>query len=377
MDEPGQDGFLKALLRVLLLLFFLYMFLLSIELLGASFKMMGRGFAENLLRATANPLLGLFMGILATTIVQSSSVTTSIIVGMVAGGTLTIRHAVPIVMGANIGTTVTNTIVSIGHITHPPEMRRAFAAATVHDFFNFLSVLTLLPIEMATHYLEHSAIFMQTVFSGVGGLKLISPLKVIVKPLVHIIIDAIKSIQIGNTASAIVALVVALAFLFTALSRLVVLMKGLVIGKIERLIHGYLFSNPVRSFLLGLVFTAIIQSSSVVTSLIVPIVGAGILTLEQVFPYTIGANVGTTVTAIMASLVTQNPAAISTAFVHLLFNISGGLVWYCVPILRKLPLMIAKKMGGIVSRKRWFAFVYVVVIFYILPLLLAGVVKGR
>ncbi|RKZ25117.1 hypothetical protein DRQ26_06435, partial [bacterium] len=250
------------------------------------------------------------------------------------------------------------------------------AGSTVHVFFNVLAVMTFLPLEMFTHYLEHSAIFLQKIFAGVGGLKLISPLKIIVKPAVHLIIDIITSLSLGHTLTAVVSFVVAILLLFFALSRLVSIMKQLIIGKVERLLHGYLFANPIRSLLIGIVLTAIVQSSSIITSLVVPIVGAGILTVEQIFPYTIGANIGTTVTAIMASLITQNPAAVSTAFVHLLFNISGGIIWYGIPFLRKIPIALSKLLAGVAYKKRWVAILYVVITFYIAPLLLATIIEG-
>ena len=370
--EHRNDILRYPLVRVLLLLVFLYLFFVSIELLGAAFKLFGKGFAETLLQTTSHPLIGLFLGILATSVVQSSSATTSIVVGMVASGTLPLGNAVPIIMGANIGTTVTNTIVSIGHITRPQEFRRAFAGATVHDFFNFLSVLVFLPLELATHYLEKSAVALQKVFVNVGGLKFVSPLKVIVKPAVHLIRDFVLSWGIGKTAAAVVCLVIALAFLFVALAQIVKLMKSLIIGKVETLIHDYLFQNTLRSLVFGLLLTAFVQSSSMVTSLAVPLIGAGILSIEQVFPYTVGANIGTTFTAIMASFVTANPAAIATAFVHLLFNISGTLLW--LP-LKRVPIFFAKKLGELAYRKRALAFVYVFVVFYGIPLILYFLTK--
>ena len=116
----------------------LYLFLVSIGLMGTAFKGFGKGFAENLIRTTSNPFVGLFVGILATSLVQSSSTTTSIVVGMVGSGVITVSSGVYIVMGANIGTTVTNTLVSLGHFTRRDEFRRAVGAATVHDFFNFI-----------------------------------------------------------------------------------------------------------------------------------------------------------------------------------------------------------------------------------------------
>ena len=367
MDSSSDSDKRPVWLRILLLLIFLYLFLLSIELLGHSFKSLGRGFAETLLQTTANPVAGLLIGILATSIIQSSSATTSIVVGMVAAGTLTVRHAIPIVMGANIGTTVTNTIVSLGHFTRPVEFRRAFSGAVVHDIFNLLSVAVFLPLEVWTHYLEHSATFLQKIFSGVGGFKATSPLKIVVKPLVHIIFEFFHGLIGSGVFLGVVLLVVALIILFLSLARLVNLMKSLIIGKVEVMLHNYLFVTPIRSLLLGLVITAIIQSSSVVTSLAIPLLGAGILSVEQIFPYTLGANIGTTFTAILASLVTQRPAAITIAFVHLLFNISGTLLWYP---LRKVPISAAKWLGEVVYRRRWVAIVYVVIIFFAIPIFL-------
>ncbi len=363
-------------MKVVLLFVFLYLFFVSIELLGAAFKLFGKGFAESVLRTTSHPLIGLFLGILATSVVQSSSATTSIVVGMVAASTnaLPLSNAVPIIMGANIGTTVTNTIVAIGHITRPQEFRRAFAGATVHDFFNFLSVLVFLPLELTTHYLEKSAVALQKLFVNVGGLKFVSPLKMIVKPAVHFIRDSVLDLGIGKTAAAVICLIIALVLLFLALARIVQLMRSLIIGKVEALIHDYLFQNAFRSFIFGLLLTAFVQSSSMVTSLAVPLVGAGILSLEQVFPYTVGANIGTTFTAIMASFVTANPAAIATAFVHLLFNISGTILWLVLP-LRKVPITLAKKLGELAYRKRSLAIAYVITVFYGVPLILYFLTK--
>ncbi|RKZ34333.1 hypothetical protein DRQ33_02390 [bacterium] len=375
MDKAKQEDSGKSLLNIVLFLFFLYLFLVSIELLGTSFKLFGKDFAETILSTTSNPLIGLFIGILATSMVQSSSATTSIVVGMVAApvNALPLANAIPIVMGANIGTTVTNTIVSIGHITRPQEFRRAFAGATVHDFFNLLSVAIFLPLELTTHYLEHSALFLQGLFANIGGIKILSPLKSIVKPMVHLIKDTIARVNPDDRFVASVCLVLSLTILFLSLTRLVSLMKKVIIGKIERLMHNYLFANALRSFALGIAFTAIVQSSSVVTSLAVPLVGAGILSIEQIFPYTLGSNIGTTVTALLASLVTQNPTAIATALVHLLFNISGTILWFP---LRIVPITMAKKFGNLMAQRRILALLYVFIAFYGIPLLLALLTRG-
>ncbi|MEM1117985.1 MAG: Na/Pi symporter, partial [Bacteroidota bacterium] len=135
--------------RVLALFAVLFLFVVALELMGDGIKALGQGtfpLEELLERATRSPMLALVTGILVTSLVQSSSTTTALVVTLVATGTLSLTNAIPVIMGANIGTTVTNTIVSMGHITRPEEFRRAMAGATVHDFFNWLSVLILLPL---------------------------------------------------------------------------------------------------------------------------------------------------------------------------------------------------------------------------------------
>jgi len=101
-----------------------------------------------------NPIAGLCIGILATVLLQSSSTTTSITVGLVSD-ILEVKLAIFVIMGANIGTSVTNTIVSMGHLGDGDELERAFAGATVHDMFNFGAVLILLPLEAITGFLYH------------------------------------------------------------------------------------------------------------------------------------------------------------------------------------------------------------------------------
>ena len=182
-EEAGKDT-AQTIIKALFIIFFLYIFLLSIGLMGAAFKGFGKGFAEVLLNTTNNSFIGLFIGILATSLVQSSSTTTSIVVGMVASGVLSTGGAIPIIMGANIGTTVTNTLVSLGHVTRPEEFRRAIAGATVHDFFNIICVSIMFPLELATGFLQKSATFLTEVFISYGGINFSSPIVLITKPVV-------------------------------------------------------------------------------------------------------------------------------------------------------------------------------------------------
>lgn len=358
LKPPPTPGTWKRILRVVLFLAALYAFLLSIDMISGSLKLMGMGFAQMLISFTDNPVIGLFIGILVTVIIQSSSATTCIVVGFVAAGTITAENAIPIVMGANIGTTITNTLVSLYHVSRKEEFSRAFPAAMVHDIFNLLAVMLLLPVEIFLHPIGHLSGFLSNAFAGVGGFKIMSPLHFAVKPVAQAVIGLLGS-------KPYFSLPLALVFLFFGLKFMVDNMRKLVGSKTEVVIDRYLFGGPLRALLLGLLVTAVIQSSSVTTSFVVPLVGAGLVTLEQIFPYTLGANIGTTVTAILAALVTGSPFAIQVAFAHLLFNIFGIAVWYPLKI---VPLTLARLVGRSVSKRRWMAVVYIVLIFILVPL---------
>ena len=355
---------MRTVRQVALVLLLLWVFFFSISLMSHAFALMGGGFARALLATTSNPFLGLFIGILATSLMQSSSATTSIVVGMVASSALPVCHAIPIVMGANVGTTVTNVLVSFGHITRREEFDRAFSGAVVHDIFNVLAVLILFPIEIYTHFLERSSLVLTRGFEGAGGLMLVNPLNLSVKPFVKMADKVLIHPPL--------ILVVSLILLLVALTFIVRKTRGLALPKIEALLDGYLFTTALRSFILGALFTAIIQSSSITTSVVIPLVGAGLLSVERIFPYTLGANVGTTVTAILASLVTRNPVAIQTAFTHLLFNLAGICIIYPM---RRVPVGCARFLGRRFSRSRRLAVIFVLMGFFGIPVLLILIVR--
>ena len=117
----------------------------------------------------------------------------------------------------------------------------------------------------------------------------------------------------------------------------------------------------------GLILTFMVQSSSITTSLIVPLAGSGVLTLIQIFPYTLGANIGTTATAIIAAL-TLNATALVAAFAHLLFNILGIMLIYPIPQIRKIPIFLAERLSEYSIKNRFVPIYYLLTIFIIIPL---------
>ena len=367
-----MKGFWKIVFIVLLI----YLFLLSIKLVGSSAKMLGEGFSERLLQATTRPLVGVFIGILVTSIVQSSSMTTSLTVGLVGTGVLNISSGIFIIMGANIGTTVTNTLVAMGQITWRQEFKRALSAAIVHDLFNVLTVLVLFPLEICFGYLTKLSLFLTRLFSQFGGAQIGNPVSTLISPAIDFLKKLVFEIFVLPRAIGIITLLVlALVFLFISLFFLAKTLKSIMTDKLKILVDKYLFKTALMSMFLGFLVTASVQSSSITTSLIIPLVGAGILTVEKVFPYTLGANVGTTVTALLAALATMGhgTAGLTVAFAHLLFNLSGIVFLY--PF-RRIPIGAAKWIGEKCSERRILAPLWILAVFFLLPLLIIFI-SGR
>ena len=165
-------------------------------------------------------------------------------------------------------------------------------------------------------------------------------------------------------------LAVSVVLLFVALKYLVKLLRIVVLERSEGFFERHVFKTAIRAFVVGILLTVMVQSSSITTSIVIPLAGAGILSLKRIYPYTLGANVGTTITAILASLVSLSPEAVIVAFSHLLFNVCGIAIITPFRPLREVPLRVAKWLGRMAMRRRWVPGVYVLVIFFVIPLLI-------
>ena len=352
-------------LKILGVMTALYLFLVGINGMSSAIKHMGAEVADSIFKTTSNPIIALFIGIFSTVLFQSSSTTTSLIVGMVSSGALSLAGAIPMVMGANIGTTVTNTIVSLGHINRGNEFRRAFAASTIHDFFNVLSVIILFPLELAFHGIQRTSEWFATLLFGkihnIDVLQSKSPIKIAVK-------SGARFVEGFTFNNDIFYLVVSVLITFLMLYALVKLLRSLVLEKIEAFFDQYIFKTILRAVGFGVLITIMVQSSSITTSLVVPLAGAGVLTLRQIFPFTLGANIGTTITALMASL-TGTVSALIAAISHLLFNIVGILIIYGLPFLREIPIYCAENIAEKAVENKLIPVLYLVSIFVIVPLL--------
>jgi len=510
-ESPGsQDGKSWAVVALCIfgLLASLYVFLLGLQMLGDSFKCLGGRGAGSMFKAVENPIAGLMTGVLATVLVQSSSTSTSIVVGLVGADQITVKTGIPIIMGANIGTSVTNTIVSMGHVGHRLELQRAFAGATVHDMFNYLTVVTLLPIEVigAAIQGEGGPLYWltQAITDGImgkdKGTELFpSPIKAITGPVAELFISnnkyVIKALSLGAPAASmpnatnatlcasgrrlaapaagedrggagrallsrrmassggancsryfcvskeldknfkkisssgyktltgcdgyvldpstpcspgdhcyldagayyqryvqdnhiieggitegagdfgggIISLVIALAFLTGGLFFLTKFLHKLFMGRAKRVVARATRMNDYLALLVGVGLTIVVQSSSVVTSALTPFCGMGLLTLEKMLPLTLGANIGTTVTALIAALAKMTNDTVHIALCHLFFNIVGILIWFPAPFMRRFPLGAARLLGLYASFYRFVPLLYILLAFVAIPSLALGV----
>lgn len=348
----------------------IFAMLTAVGLIGGGFKTATQEHANTLFAFASNPFMGLIIGMVCTALIQSSSTVSSIIVAMVAGG-LPITIAIPMMMGANIGTSITNTIVSLGHIGNKQEFQRAFNAATIHDFFNIFAVVIFLPIEIMFGLLEKTSAFFVSFFdfgtsSDIGGFNLV---KAITGPF----IDAVQSISgyLPATWDGIARIAVGLVLIILSITWMGKIMKSLMVGRARSLLQKSLGRGAVSGIASGTVVTVLVQSSSTTTSLMVPLVGNGIVTARAIYPFTLGANIGTCITAVIAALsITGINAnlALQIAFVHLVYNVLAVLVIYGGKFWREWPPNLSYQLSVKVAEQKAYGVAYIAGLFFLLPL---------
>lgn len=354
-----------------------YLLITAVNVIGSGFALTAGDQAAQLFDFASNPLVGLMVGIAATSLIQSSSTTTSITVGLVAGG-LPLEIAVPIILGANVGTTLTNTLVSLGMVRDKAQFRRGFAAATIHDFFNLLAVVIFLPLEMMFGLLETVASssanvlsgadagFLAAIFGGVGAV-----VKGATTPVAELIEWALSPLP--GIWAGVAMMAVAIALILAVINLIGRKLKTLLVGRAQRMLNSAIGRGPLTSIGSGALVTAMVQSSSTTTALMVPLAGSGALTLRQIYPFTLGANIGTTLTALVAAFAFDGELgtiALTAALVHLFFNVFATLLIFGIPGMRELPLKGAQWLANLAVERKTYAVGWVLVVFLALPLAL-------
>ncbi|WP_018983202.1 Na/Pi symporter [Salinimonas chungwhensis] len=369
---PLQTGIhkYKTWQRWLVLAFLVYLMLLAVSLIGSGFNYATADQAKTLFSFASNPIMGLIIGMVATSLIQSSSTVTSIIVGMVAGG-LPITIAIPMVMGANIGTSLTNTLVSLGHITRKQEFQRAFNAATIHDFFNILAVLIFLPLEMAFGIFEYLSGLLVAMLNTADtfGFSGVNPVKATTQPVTDFITSRLEFLP--SIYPGVVKIVLGICLIIASITLMGKVMKSLMVGKAKQLLYKSIGQGPLSGIMSGAIVTVLVQSSSTSTSLMVPLVGNGILKPKDIYPFTLGANIGTCITALIAALGVagiNSGFALQIALVHLIYNVAGVTVIYGLPLLRNIPLRLSYQLSVLASERKLYGAAYIGGLFFIMPL---------
>ena len=349
--------FWQILLVTISLLFFFF----AISLISTAFKYLGEDSIKSILHTTSNPFIALFIGLLMTAIIQSSSTSTSMIVAVVATGSLSLENAVPMIMGANVGTTLTSSLVALSFVTSKRAFRRAISAGVIHDFLNILLTLILLPLELFYGFLtffataiSHRISIMETGFFNASNLSIIDDLTSLSEKFVMLFNNKVLPVMLS------------FILLFASIKFLSWIIYRQLIGKSKKNFQNYFFKNRFQSFSFGLILTSAIQSSSITTSLIVPLVANRKISLRNCFPYILGANLGTTVTAFLAALF-NNEAAISIAMIHFVFNLAGILLFLILPVIKEVPIALARYFSKTVQRHRYVGFAYVILLFFVIP----------
>jgi sodium-dependent phosphate cotransporter len=352
-----------------------YLLLAAVAGIGDGFKSAAGDNARELFAFASNPVIALVVGLVATALIQSSSTVTSIIVGLVAGG-LPLSIAIPMVMGANIGTSLTSTLVSLGHVRNGAEFRRAFAAATVHDSFNLCAVAVLLPIEILLRPLERlSTTLAQMLFSDASlSMSDVNFMSVLLSPasqVLHLLTSWLPGAFAGITL-----IVIGIGLILFVVSRIGKILRSLLVGRARDIMHAAVGKGPLAGMASGTAITVLVQSSSTTTSLIVPLAGTGVFTIHQIYPFTLGSNIGTTITALLAATAIDGPmanTALAIALVHLFFNLFAIALIYGIPFTRNIPVYMAETIAELAQRNKLYVVAYILGVFFLIPLLLISI----
>ena len=359
-------------LRVLALV---YLLLAAVAGIGDGFKLAAGDNARELFAFASNPIIALVIGLVVTAVIQSSSTVTSIVVGLVAGG-LPLGIAIPMVMGANIGTSLTSTLVSLGHVRNGEEFRKAFAAATVHDSFNLCAVAILLPLEILFRPLERVATALAEMLYSEASLSMsdVNFMGTLLSPASQVL-ELITSWLPGIFAG-IAMIVIGVVMILLVISSMGQILRKLLVGRARDIMHAAVGRGPIAGMVSGTALTMLVQSSSTTTSLIVPLASTGVFTIQQIYPFVLGANIGTTITALLAVTAISGPmadTALAIALVHLFFNVFAIAILYGIPFTRNIPIQMAETLANLAMRSKWYVVAYIAGVFFVIPLLLIAI----
>jgi len=381
----------KRYTAFILLLFGVFVFICSLEGVKDSFKLISHewvGSLFSLIESRKAPLTGLALGVLITAIVQSSSAVVATMMvsmaGLVASGLplpSALSFGIPMVLGANIGTTVTKIMVAIAAkrgMTND-EFNATIPGVVVDDIVKSLNVGLFFLLEVTTGFLSNAVIQLASFLTDVFKLKAF--FAIFEKGIVDILITGPITEPISKTVSGflgygvggVTLFVLWLLGIFLALYLLEKSINTLIeLPHIEKRVLAT-FKSPIKSFAAGVGLTFLVGSSSVTTSFAIPLLGTGIIDLEDAYPYVLGTALGTTIDpSQMYGYLAGGMVGMMLGLTHVLLNVFCVIVWLLLP-LKTIPITLAKRTGAyIASHRRSYLYLigYVLIIFYITPLII-------
>ena len=404
LDRPSwQKGLLYASSGT-----FLCSYLLNLSLIGVGFKLLEGKYSTNMFDEVGNPFSAMMVGIIGTTLLQSSSASTSIIITLAGAGMLSVDSAVMMIMGANVASTAIKTLLSLDYFRDRNKYAKGFASATINDILNFLTILILLPIQWSTKFLSamtfemakhRTAPHSDEYTWGEPIKKLIYPATDLIakydhqiaydiskgicspngdiKPCPRPLLKGGKLFEAGlsdNTAGAIcISLATPLACL--SLFLLVKTLRKLFRKNAKNLLKDSANKGPNISMLSSCAMTMLMQSSSTSTSVIAPLCATDQINLKQTLPLILGANIGTTVTGLLAaSVASSNPTeALQLALAHIFYNVLQALIWHPNERISNIPVNLSEKLGEIAGNHKTMPFLYTAGAFVGLPAACYGI----
>jgi len=293
---------MNTILTMIRLLGGLAMFLYGMEVMGEGLKLCSGATLKNFLgKLTQNTMMGLLTGTIVTAIIQSSTATIVLTVGLVGAGILNLRQAVSIVMGANIGTTATAQIIRLMDIE-----------SSGNSILTFFKPDTLAPVALILGII-------MVMFIKRGGSK-----------------------NVGTIC-------MGFGVLFTGLMSMTAAVEPLAESEAFVNAMGYFSDLPMLGIVTGLVLTVIIQSSSAMVGILQALSVTGVMTFELVYPIIMGINLGTCVTTAMVCSIGSSKDAKRTGVVHIVFNTLGTVLFMIVMSLLRRAGFFSNLWGDVVN----------------------------
>jgi len=414
------------ILHILSFFTILYFFFAGIVLLASSVQILGGCYGARLLAENFdNPISNVMAGVIATSIFQSSTAT-NILIGSLAGSGLTVQQCIYMAMGANVGNTMTNSIFALVHFKSRTALELAIAGATINDIFYLLTIAIMLPLEMASKMLYRISAAVTSSYDD-AGYRWKGLIEMIVEPLTNKIIIANKGIteaiiskkigsceerypvfcedsnetfdscitgliscdestghcpiffsgeatQKSDQIKGAITLAIALLVITSCLYGMMFLIYRMLVETPVGIIARCSSFNTYVLMIYGCAFGLLLGNSSATESMLTPFVGMGIIELDQMFPWSLGSNVGSSLTTILLALSTGKEAFVQVALANFMFNVMGIIFWFAIPFMRTFPLHGALILGILANAWRVFPLIYVCIMFFGIPLMSISII---